>query len=178
MKSIWVADKYNLYRFKSLQAYYTIAGRDLEREIIHALLDQNLGLMVWSPLAGGLLSGKYERDGKGSEEGRRVNFDFPPVDRDRTFSVVDVMRVIAQDKNVSVAQIALGWLLHQPVVTSGSIGANTPEQLADNLAAPEIKLSVEELAQSNEVSELPADYPGWMLNRQADNHVPKKKNEA
>ena len=125
MKSLWVADKYDLHRFESLQAYYTIAGRDLEREIIPTLLDQNLGLMVWSPLAGGLLSGKYDRDGKGPAESRRVNFDFPPVDRERAFNVVDVMREIARDKGISVAQIALSWLLHQPVVTSVIIGAKT-----------------------------------------------------
>ncbi len=178
MKSIWVADKYNLHRFESLQAYYTIAGRDLEREIVPTLLDQKLGLMVWSPLAGGLLSGKYDRDGKGTSDGRRVNFDFPPVDRERAFIVVDVMREIAQDKNVSVAQIALSWLLHQPVVTSVIIGANTPEQLADNLAAPEVKLSVEELARLNEVSELPAEYPAWMLKLQAANRFPEKVEEA
>ena len=167
MKSLWVADKQNLHRFESLQAYYTIAGRDLEREVIPTLLDQNLGLLVWSPMAGGLLSGKYDRDGSGPSEGRRINFDFPPVDRERAFNVVDVMREIARDKEVTVAQIALSWLLHQPVVTSVIIGAKTPAQLADNLAAPEVKLSTEELAQLQKVSELPAEYPGWMLERQS-----------
>jgi len=114
MKSLWVSDKHNLHRFESLQAYYTIAGRDLERDIAPVLQDQNMGLMVWSPLAGGLLSGKYDRDGKGPAGARRVDFDFPPVDRERVFNVVDVMREIAHEKNVSVAQIALGWLIHQP----------------------------------------------------------------
>jgi aryl-alcohol dehydrogenase-like predicted oxidoreductase len=169
MKSLWIADKYNLHRFESLQAYYTIAGRDLEREVVPVLQDQNLGLMVWSPLAGGLLSGKFGREGKGPDGARRVGFDFPPVDKARAFNVVDVMREIAQAKQVSVARIALSWLLHQPVVTSVIIGAKTPEQLADNLAAPEVKLSGEELSRLNTVSELPAEYPGWMIARQSEN---------
>ncbi len=178
MKSLWVADKYNLHRFESLQAYYTIAGRDLERELVPTLMDQNLGLMVWSPMAGGLLSGKYDRDDKGAGEGRRVNFDFPPVDRERAFNLVDLMRVIARDKNVSVPQIALGWLLHQPVVTSVIIGANSQKQLIDNLGASEVKLSAEELARLKEVSELPSEYPGWMLERQATYRFPEKKDEV
>jgi aryl-alcohol dehydrogenase-like predicted oxidoreductase len=171
MKSLWVSDKCNLHRFESLQAYYTIAGRDLEREMVPLLQDQNLGLMVWSPLAGGLLSGKYDRDGQGPAGARRVEFDFPPVDKDRAFNVVDVMREIAADKKASVAQIALSWLLHQPVVTSVIIGAKTPEQLADNLGAPDVKLSADDLARLNAVSELPAEYPGWMLRWQSTNRL-------
>jgi aryl-alcohol dehydrogenase-like predicted oxidoreductase len=171
MKSLWVSDKYNLHRFESLQAYYTIAGRDLEREIVPLLQDQNLGLMVWSPLAGGLLSGKYDREGKGPGGARRVEFDFPPVDKHRAFSVVDVMREIAAAKKASVAQIALSWLLHQPVVTSVIIGAKTPEQLADNLGAPDVELSADDLARLNAASELPAEYPGWMVQRQSTNRL-------
>jgi aryl-alcohol dehydrogenase-like predicted oxidoreductase len=171
MKSLWISDKGNLQRFESLQAYYTIAGRDLERDVVPVLQDQNLGLMVWSPLAGGLLSGKFDREGKGPDGARRVDFDFPPVDKARAFNVVDVMRDIAQAKQVSVARIALGWLLHQPVVTSVIIGAKTPEQLADNLAAPGVKLSAEELSLLNTVSELPAEYPGWMVARQSENRL-------
>ncbi|BBO84236.1 aldo/keto reductase [Desulfosarcina ovata subsp. sediminis] len=173
MKSLWVSDTYNLHRFESLQAYYTIAGRDLEREIVPVLEDQKLGLMVWSPLAGGLLSGKYDRDGRGPDGARRVDFDFPPVNKDRAFDVVDVMREIARDKVASVAQIALSWLLHQPVVTSVIIGAKTPEQLAENLAAPEVTLTDDELARLKSVSDLPAEYPGWMLERQAAYRFPE-----
>jgi len=171
MKSLWVSDKYNLHRFESLQAYYTIAGRDLEREIVPLLQDQNLGLMVWSPLAGGLLSGKYDRDGKGPGDARRVEFDFPPIDKGRAFNVVDVMREIAADKKASVAQIALSWLLHQPVVTSVIIGAKTPEQLADNLGAPDVSLSADDLLRLNAVSDLPAEYPGWMIHHQSTNRL-------
>lgn len=169
MKSLSVSDRYNLHRFESLQAYYTVAGRDLEREIVPLLKDQNLGLMVWSPLAGGLLSGKFDRNGKGPEGTRRLNFDFPPIDKERAFNVLDVIREIAQEKGVSVAQIALSWLLHQPVVTSIIIGAKTSEQLADNLHAPEVKLSAEDLARLNDVSNLSPEYPGWMLDLQSSN---------
>jgi aryl-alcohol dehydrogenase-like predicted oxidoreductase len=169
MKSFWVSDKYNLHRFESLQAYYTIAGRDLEREVVPLLKDQNLGLMVWSPLAGGLLSGKFDRNGNGPKGTRRVDFDFPPIDKERAFNVLDLMQEIAQEKSVSVAQIAISWLLHQPVVTSVIIGAKTPEQLADNLHAPEVTLSEEDLARLNDVSQLPPEYPGWMLDIQSSN---------
>jgi aryl-alcohol dehydrogenase-like predicted oxidoreductase len=173
MKSLWVSDKYNLHRFESLQAYYTIAGRDLEREIVPVLQDQNMGLMVWSPLAGGLLSGKFNRDGEGPRGSRRVDFDFPPVDKPRAFKVLDMMGEIAGEKNVSVVKIALAWLLHQPVVTSVIIGAKTPEQLEENLAAPDVKLSSEELERLNIASKLPEEYPGWMIQRQAEHRFPQ-----
>jgi aryl-alcohol dehydrogenase-like predicted oxidoreductase len=171
MRSLWTSDKYNLHRFESLQAYYSIAGRDLEREIVPVLQDQNLGLMVWSPLAGGLLSGKFDRKVNGPQNARRNEFDFPPVDKERAFNIVDVMRQIAQDKNVSVAQIALSWLLHQPVVTSVIIGAKTLEQLSENLTAPEVKLSDDNLARLKEVSDLTEEYPAWMLHRQSANRI-------
>lgn len=166
MKSLWISDKLNLYRFESLQAYYSIAGRDLERDIVPALQDQNMALMVWSPLAGGLLSGKFDRNGQGPGDARRTEFDFPPVDKQRAFQVLDVMREMAQAKDVSVAQIALSWLLHQNIVTSVIIGTKTPEQLDDNLSAPYVDLSADELKILDEASALPPEYPGWMLQRQ------------
>jgi aryl-alcohol dehydrogenase-like predicted oxidoreductase len=168
MKALGIADARGWTRFASLQAYYTIAGRDLEREIAPLLLDQKVGLMVWSPLAGGLLSGKYDRDGKSAEGGRRASFDFPPVNKDRAFDVVDVMREIAAAKGVSVAQIALAYLLQKPFVTTVIIGAKTVEQLDDNLAAVGVELSAEEVEKLDTVSALPAEYPGWMLARQSE----------
>jgi aryl-alcohol dehydrogenase-like predicted oxidoreductase len=168
MKALWISDRNNLHRFVSLQAYYTVAGRDLERELVPLIQDQEIGLMVWSPLAGGLLSGKFFRDRVGPKNARRVDFDFPPVNRERLFDVVDVMREIAADHGVSVAQIALSWLLHQPVVTSVIIGAKTEEQLADNLAAVDVSLSNDELSRLEAVSKLPPEYPGWMLDRQGE----------
>ncbi|CAN7301345.1 aldo/keto reductase [Variovorax sp. LjRoot130] len=166
MKALGISERLGLARFESLQAYYTIAGRDLERELVPLLKSESVGLMVWSPLAGGLLSGKYGRDVKAEAGSRRTTFDFPPVNVERAYDCIDVMRGIAQAKDVSVAQIALAWLLHQAAVTSVIIGAKRAEQLDDNIAATAIALSGEELAALDKVSALPAEYPGWMLERQ------------
>ncbi|MEQ7871690.1 aldo/keto reductase [Chromohalobacter salexigens] len=166
MKALGIAERLGLARFESLQAYYTLAGRDLERELIPMLQSENLGLMVWSPLAGGLLSGKYTRDNQGEAGSRRLTFDFPPVDKARAFDCVDVMRRIATRHDVSVAQIALAWLLHQPAVTSVIVGAKRLDQLDDNIAATHVALSAEDLAELDAVSALPAEYPGWMFERQ------------
>jgi aryl-alcohol dehydrogenase-like predicted oxidoreductase len=168
VKALGIAHHHGLARFQSLQAYYTIAGRDLERELVPMLQSEGLGLMVWSPLAGGLLSGKYGRDTQGEAGSRRTTFDFPPVERERAWDCVDAMRAIAGKKGVSVAQIALAWLLHQPVVTSVIVGAKRVDQLDDNVAATKVKLSAEELAMLGDVSRLPAEYPGWMLARQGE----------
>lgn len=166
MKALGISAQNHLSKFVSLQAYYTIAGRDLERDIIPLLLDQNLGLMVWSPLAGGLLSGKYDRNTESEEGGRRINFDFPPVNKNKAFDIIDMMRKIAEAKNVTVAQIALAWLLHQSAVSTVIIGANKPHQLADNLNSVNVEFTNEELKQLDDVSKLTPEYPGWMLERQ------------
>ena len=168
VKALGIAERLGLSRFESLQAYYTVAGRDLERELIPMLQSEGVGLMVWSPLAGGLLSGKYGRDQQGETGSRRTNFDFPPINKDRAWDCVDAMRPIAEAHGVSVAQVALAWLLHQPQVTSVIVGAKRPEQLADNLAATHVTLSVAELKQLDDVSQLPAEYPGWMFERQGE----------
>ncbi|WP_017733817.1 aldo/keto reductase [Nafulsella turpanensis] len=167
MKAQAYAEHRNLSRFVSLQAYYTIAGRDLEREIIPLLKDQRMGLMVWSPLAGGLLSGKYDRNGNGPEGSRRVEFDFPPVDKDKAFDILDIMHRMADEKGISVARLALAWLLHQRAVSSVIIGAKRVDQLEDNLKAVEVTLSPEELQRLDEVSRPAATYPGWMIERQS-----------
>ena len=168
VKALGVAERLGLSRFESLQAYYTVAGRDLERELVPMLASEGLGLMVWSPLAGGLLSGKFGRDQPGEAGDRRTKFDFPPVQRERAWDCVDAMRPIAQAHGVSVAQIALAWLLHQPQVSSVIVGAKRPEQLADNLAATQVALSAADLAALDAVSRLPAEYPGWMFERQGE----------
>ena len=168
VKALGIAERLGLSRFESLQAYYTVAGRDLEREIVPMLASEGVGLMVWSPLAGGLLSGKFGRDKKGQEGSRRTTFDFPPVKRDRAYDCIDAMRPIALARGVSVAQVALAWLLHQPQVTTVIVGAKRPEQLADNLAATQLSLSADELRVLDEVSQLPAEYPGWMFDRQGE----------
>lgn len=166
MKALAYSEYHELAKFVSLQAYYTIAGRDLEREIVPLLLDQKVGLMVWSPLAGGLLSGKYGRDKKGPEDSRRIEFDFPPVDKERAYAILDIMHPMAEEKGISVARLALAWLLHQPAVTTVIIGAKRMDQLEDNLKAVGVKLSEDDLQKLNEVSKLPAEYPAWMFQRQ------------
>jgi len=173
MKALGVADLHGLSRPVSLQAYYTIAGRDLEREIVPLLTEEKVGLMVWSPLAGGLLSGKFGPGSNGPEGARRVSFDFPPVDKDRAWTCVAAMREIAEAKGVSVARVALAWLLAKPWVSSVIIGAKTAEQLADNIAATELTLSADEMAELDKVSALPPEYPGWMLARQGELRRPK-----
>jgi aryl-alcohol dehydrogenase-like predicted oxidoreductase len=165
-KALGMSERLGLARFDSLQAYYTIAGRDLEREIVPMLQGEGLGLMVWSPLAGGLLSGKYTRQSSGETGSRRTTFDFPPVQMDRAYDAIDVMRGIADAKSVSVAQVAIAWLLHQPVVTSVIIGVKRLDQLDDNIAATNVTLSAENLTALDRASALPAEYPGWMLDRQ------------
>ncbi|HEX4769074.1 MAG TPA: aldo/keto reductase [Lichenihabitans sp.] len=165
-KGLGIAERRGLAPIRSLQAYYTLAGRDLEREIVPMLTSEKVGLMVWSPLAGGLLSGKYDRSNSQGGEGRRASFDFPPVDRPRADAVVAAMRPIAEASHCTVAQVALAWLLHQPVVTSVIVGAKRQAQLTENIAATEVRLSAEDLAALDAVSTLPKEYPGWMLERQ------------
>ncbi|MCY1041146.1 aldo/keto reductase [Corallococcus sp. bb12-1] len=172
MKALGLSDSRNQSRFESLQAYYSIAGRDLEREVVPLLKDQNVGLMVWSPLAGGFLSGKFRRDSQGPEGSRRAAFDFPPVDRERAYNAIDVMDVIAKEQNASVARVALAWLLHQPHVTTVILGAKTEAQLEDNLAASELRLTPAQLEKLDAVSKLPPEYPGWMVERQNADRFP------
>ena len=167
-KALGISERLGLARFESLQAYYTVAGRDLEREIVPMLKSEGVGLMVWSPLAGGLLSGKYGRNQPGEEGSRRIAFDFPPVHKERAHDCIDAMRPMAQERDVSVAQIALAWLLHQPQVTSVIVGAKRPEQLADNLAATKVTLNIDEMVKLDAVSKLPSEYPGWMFERQGE----------
>ena len=167
MKGLAISDKKNWSRFESVQAYYTVAGRDLEREVLPLIEDQQLGLMVWSPLAGGLLTGKFSPDGKGPDGTRRASFDFPVVDKPRAFKVVDAMRPIAAQHQATVAQVALAWLLSRPQVSTVIMGAKTPEQLAENLGASALVLTPDELQVLDDVSKLPPEYPGWMLAMQA-----------
>jgi aryl-alcohol dehydrogenase-like predicted oxidoreductase len=164
-KALGVSERDGLARYESLQMYYSIAGRDLEREVVPLAKDQQLAILPWSPLAGGFLSGKFTRDG-GPKDARRTAFDFPPVDKERAYDIIDVMKAIGDARGVSVAQIALAWLLHQKHVTSVIIGAKTEAQLTDNIAATKVELSSDDLAKLDEVSKLNPEYPGWMLERQ------------
>ena len=172
MKAIAISGHRGWNRFESIQAYYSLAGRELEREIVPVALDQGLGILVWSPLAGGLLSGKFNENDKGPEGARRTTFDFPPVDRPRAFRCVEAMRPIAKAHGVSVARVALAWLLRQPAVASVIVGAKSKEQLSDNIAATDFNLSDAEFQALNEVSKLPPEYPGWMFERQNKDRFP------
>lgn len=172
-KALGLSAAKGLARFETLQAYYSIAGRDLERELVPLLTEEKLGLMVWSPLAGGLLSGKFGPGAPAVEGARRATFDFPPVDKDRAWTCVALMREIGKAHGVSVARVALAWLLGKPHVMSVIIGAKTVEQLDDNLAAVGLVLSPEETAKLDEVSKLPPEYPGWMFERQGGGRRPK-----
>jgi aryl-alcohol dehydrogenase-like predicted oxidoreductase len=172
MKALACADAHGLARFISAQVYYSIAGRDIEREIVPLAQDQNLAILPWSPLAGGLLSGKFDLEHPGPEGARRTSFDFPPVDLDRAKGVLRVLRAVAEATGVSVARVALAWMLTKPFVTSIIIGARTPEQLGDNLAASDLQLSPEHVAQLDEASALPSEYPGWMVARQNTDRRP------
>ncbi|MEN6619091.1 MAG: aldo/keto reductase, partial [Rikenellaceae bacterium] len=171
MKSLWISDKNGFNKFKSLQAYYSIAGRDLEREIVPLLNDQNLGLMVWSPLAGGFLSGKYRRNQIPEEESRRKEFDFPPINKEKAFDIIDIMDEVGKAHNASVAQVALAWLLHQKVVTSVILGVKNEKQLRDNLKSIEIFFTEDELKKLNEVSKLAPEYPGWMVDSMQQDRI-------
>ena len=166
-KALGISAARGLARIVSLQSYYTLVGRDLEREVVPMALSEGVGLMVWSPLAGGFLSGKYSRDDEKAGEGRRAIFDFPPVDRDRGYAVIDALRRIAAAKGATVAQVAIAWLLHQKAVSSVIVGAKRPEQLVDNLGAADLALDAEDLAALDEVSRLAPEYPGWMIDRQS-----------
>src|ERR1035441_1025884 len=158
MKAIGISEAKNLAKLDTLQAYYSIAGRDLEREIVPLLQDQRTGLLVWSPLAGGLLSGKYSRENQKPEDSRRSAFDFPLVDKERTWRILDVLRPIAQAHETSVAAVALAWILAKPFVTSVIIGAKRVDQLRQNLSAVEIQLTADEIGRLDEVSALPPEY--------------------
>jgi aryl-alcohol dehydrogenase-like predicted oxidoreductase len=172
MKALGISAMRHLEKFVTLQAYYSLAGRELEREIVPMLLDQKLGLLVWSPLAGGLLSGKFTRGGAHDKEARRSSFSFPPVNVEKAYDIVDVMQGVAARRGATVAQVALGWLLDQPSVTSVIIGAKKTSQLKDNLGAVELKLDQEDLKQLDEVSKLSPEYPGWMFGVQGSDRRP------
>jgi aryl-alcohol dehydrogenase-like predicted oxidoreductase len=171
MKAQGIAALHGWNKFEGLQYYYSVAGRDIEREILPMAHDQKLAVMPWSPLAGGFLSGKYTRNTEKAGDSRRDNFDFPPVNKEKAYDIIDVMASIGKQHSVSVAQIALAWVRQQPGITSTIIGAKTPEQLHDNIKSTEITLSAEDIKQIDEVSALTKEYPGWMVERQGADRV-------
>ena len=171
MKATGIAECHGWARFESVQAYYSLAARDIEREIVPLLEDQRLGLIVWGALASGLLGGKYSRDNQHPAGSRRALFDFPPVERDRAFDTIDVLAEVAAAHGVSQAKVAIAWLLRRPAVTSVIMGVTGSAQLEDNLSAADLDLHEAEIVALNEVSALTPEYPGWMLNR-SDGRAP------
>jgi aryl-alcohol dehydrogenase-like predicted oxidoreductase len=170
MKALWISDRKGLEPFVSEQIYYSLQARDAETELIPIAVDEGLGVLVWSPLAGGLLSGKYRR-GQDAPEGTRrfEGWTEPPVhDEDRLYDTVEILLSIGAAHSVSAAQVALAYTLAKPAVTSVIVGARTEEQLADNLAAAGLTLSDDELRRLDDVSGVPLLYPYW---HQANNAV-------
>jgi len=166
------ADKMGWTKFVASQNYYTIASRDIEREIVPMTLSEGIGIMPWSPLAGGFLSGKYTRNNEIAGNSRRDAFDFPPINKPKAYDIIDVMEGISKKHGVSVATVALNWVIRQPGVCSTIIGAKTLEQLKDNISAVSVQLTAEDLQQLNEVSALSPEYPGWMMARQTQGRWP------
>ena len=163
MKALSISRHNHWAEFASVQAYYSIAGRDLEREVMPLVEDQKLGLMIWSPLAGGYLSGKFRRNSLTPDESRRSTFDFPPIDKEKAFACIDAMEPIAKNHGVSIAQVALAWILSKQSVSTIIIGARKLEQLKDNIASTKLILNEAELQSLDAVSALAPEYPGWML---------------
>jgi aryl-alcohol dehydrogenase-like predicted oxidoreductase len=163
LKALGVSDRHDYQRFVSEQIYYSLQARDAEYELVPAAIDQGLGILVWSPLAGGLLSGKYRREQQPSEGSRQLtDWNEPPVrDPDALYDTVDALVEIGQAHGVSAARVAIAWLLGRPAVSSVIVGARTDEQLADNLAAAELQLSNEERSRLDDVSAPPLLYPHW-----------------
>ncbi|MCI5083083.1 MAG: aldo/keto reductase [Saprospiraceae bacterium] len=172
-KANGIARQNNWETFKAMQYYYSVAGRDVEHDIIPYAQSEQISVLPWSPLAGGYLSGKYDRDTDKAGGSRRDGFDFPPVERPKVFDIIDVMREIAQAHQVSVAQVAIRWVMNRPGVDSTIIGARTVEQLKDNLNAPALQLTSEDMQKLDEVSAIAKPYPNWMVDFQANDRLPK-----
>lgn len=172
MKANSYADKMGWTKFVASQNYYTIASRDIEREIVPMALSEGIGIMPWSPLAGGFLSGKYTRNNEVAGNSRRDAFDFPPINKPKAYDIIDIMAEIGKNHGVSVATVALNWVIRQPGVCSTIIGAKTLEQLKDNISAVKLQLTPEDMHQLNAISELTPEYPGWMVTRQTQGRWP------
>jgi len=173
VKANGIAHKHGWSRIETTQVYYSLAGRDLEHEIVPMMQDQDIGCLVWSPLAGGYMAGKYTpgEDIK-VEPGRRANFDFPPIEKEKADRIVVVMREIAKKHGVSVACVGLTWVRQKPFITSTIIGATTMQQLDDNLASVNFSLPAEDMAKLDDVSAERTQYPYWMISRNNVTRIP------
>jgi len=168
-----LAERYGWTRLASTQGYYCLSGRDIERELIPCVQEEGIGLLAWSPLDGGFLSGKFKRDGVLLEGTRQAQIGgYPPVNKPRAFDCIDVMREISDATGVSIPQIAIAWVMQRPAVTAVLLGARRVEQLADTLKAADVTLDPEHVARLDEVSKLPSEYPGWIHAKQANERLP------
>ncbi len=175
MKANGIAADMGWSKFVATQNFYSIASRDIEREIVPMAISEDIGIMPWSPLAGGFLSGKYTRNQKIAGDSRRDDFDFPPINKEKAFDIIDVMTSIGQRYNVSAARVALKWITDKPGVTSVIIGAKNQDQLNDNLACTKLQLTQDELNELDTISALSPEYPGWMVDRQLTGRFPESK---
>jgi len=176
MKANGIAEHLGLTRIVTNQVYYSLAGRDIEQEMVPVMADQNIGCLVWSPLAGGYMAGKYTPgEGVKAEPGRRAQFDFPPIDKDKADRIVVAMREIAKKQGVSVATVGLSWVRQKPFITSTIIGATTMEQLNDNIASVNFTLPAEDVARLDELSADRTQYPYWMITRNNTTRIPTDK---
>ncbi|MEV8373189.1 aldo/keto reductase [Kribbella sp. NPDC056861] len=169
-RALGKSDQLGLSRFVASQSYYSLAGRDIEAELVPLLTEEKVGLLVWSPLAGGFLSGKFDRTGVSDADARHTRTQFPPVDAESAYAIIDVLRKVAERHEATVAQTALAWVLAQPAVTSVIAGVKRLDQLTGNLAAVDLDLSTEDLAELDEVSRTPLRYPGWIQADQSWRH--------
>jgi len=168
-----IAEKHGWNKFVGLQYYFSLASRDIEREILPLATSENLAVMPWSPLAGGFLGGKYSRNAAKAEGTRRDTFDFPPIDKEKAYDIIDVIAEIGKQQSASVAEVALAWVRQQKGITSTIIGAKTVEQLNANIKSVDLQLSPDDLEKINKVSALPKEYPGWMVERQSGDRILK-----
>jgi aryl-alcohol dehydrogenase-like predicted oxidoreductase len=175
MKANSLAGNMGWSKFVASQNFYSIASRDIEREIVPMALSENISIMPWSPLAGGFLSGKFKRDVKVEGDSRRVIFDFPPINKEKAFDIVDVMSKIGERYNASAARVALAWTKEKAGVTSVIIGAKNNDQLLDNIACTNLQLTQEEIKELETISALTPEYPGWMVDRQMTGRFPETK---
>lgn len=173
MKALGISRQEGWHEFKAMQYFYSLSSRDVEDSLIPLSQSEQLGFMPWSPLAGGFLSGKYTRDNEKAGDGsRRDEFDFPPIDKEQAYNIVDVMEEIADNHDTSVAEVALAWVRLQSGVTSTIIGAKNMDQLTSNIHSAELELNDDELMELNEASSKDTRYPFWMVNLQGDGRIP------
>ncbi len=174
-KANGIADKNGWTKFVAMHYYYSLVGRDIEHDVIPYAMSESLSVLPWSPLAGGFLSGKYDRNTEKAGESRRDEFDFPPIDKSKTYDIIDVLKDVALRHEASVAQVALRWVMNSPGIDSTIIGAKNKVQLEDNIKATHLELSNEDMDKLNKISESPLRYPNWIINFQAADRMPAKE---